>query len=409
MKAITQHFIGTTEEWKAANPKLYKAVWGFEEAKEGKVYAKLGDGVNRWNDLKYFDAENIHGLTERLEALEMYPEELRRVGEALVEETAAREEGDLVLQKNIDEGALALQKNIDSEAEIREAADLNILERIEALAPEGLDDIPALLDALQQNINAEAETREAADSALQENINNEVTAREAVALALKGTIEDETAAREAGDLALQENIDNEAAALREMIDRKADSGNALPPGVIISCFINDEWLPYFRLLRMEGQIIDISEESPYYMLGQMIYVGDANNGKTELDGLYKVNESGQRDINGTRMVLPEGRGVFIRGAGVNSRRYGANNTPYDGGNIGRFVGDAIRNFTGYVGLFLEGTSSSGIFYIADNQRWNIAASGSGSACRVSADASRVVPVAHENRPASLSVRYCISY
>jgi hypothetical protein len=143
MKAITQHFIGTTEEWKAANPKLYKAVWEFEKTKEGKVYAKLGDGDNRWNDLKYFDAENIHGLTERLEALEMYPEELRRVGEALESETAAREEGNLVLQKNI-----------DNEAEAREAADLNILEKLEALAPEGLDDIPALLDALQQNIDA---------------------------------------------------------------------------------------------------------------------------------------------------------------------------------------------------------------------------------------------------------------
>jgi len=80
MKAITQHFYGTTEEWKAANPKLYNAVWGFEETKDGIVLAKLGNGKDRWNDLKYFDVENIYGLIERLTS-----------------ETAAREVADLAL------------------------------------------------------------------------------------------------------------------------------------------------------------------------------------------------------------------------------------------------------------------------------------------------------------------------
>ena len=69
MKVIAQHFYGTTEEWKTANPKLYNAVWGFEEVREGdktRVLAKLGNGVDRWNDLKYFDVNNIYGLEEQI-------------------------------------------------------------------------------------------------------------------------------------------------------------------------------------------------------------------------------------------------------------------------------------------------------------------------------------------------------
>jgi len=59
MKVVTQHFFGTTAEWTAENPLLYNAVWGFEKTSDGKVLAKLGNGVDRWNALKYFDIENL--------------------------------------------------------------------------------------------------------------------------------------------------------------------------------------------------------------------------------------------------------------------------------------------------------------------------------------------------------------
>jgi len=67
MKVVAQHYTGTTEEWRTANPKLYEAVWGFEKTTDGKVLAKLGNGRDLWNELKYFDAENIHGLPEQLQ------------------------------------------------------------------------------------------------------------------------------------------------------------------------------------------------------------------------------------------------------------------------------------------------------------------------------------------------------
>jgi hypothetical protein len=70
VKVVTQNFIGTTEEWKAANPKLYNAVWGFETTKDGKVLAKLGNGKDRWNSLKYFDndAEKFQAVFSAIDA-----------------------------------------------------------------------------------------------------------------------------------------------------------------------------------------------------------------------------------------------------------------------------------------------------------------------------------------------------
>jgi hypothetical protein len=120
-------------------------------------------------------------------------------------------------------------------------------------------------------------------------------------------------------------------------------GSTLPPGIVLPGFINDEWLPMFRLLKLEGQTIDISPESPYYILGQVIYIGDADNDKPEFDGLYKVNNNGQRDIKGTKMVLPTGQGMFLRGAGANPRHFPSIGTPYDGNSTGSFNRDTVSD------------------------------------------------------------------
>jgi hypothetical protein len=77
MKGITQSFIGTTEEWEAANTRLYENVWGMEIRPDGKRLFKVGkkDPQNPamtlpWNDLEYFDEENIAGLPEHLRHIE---------------------------------------------------------------------------------------------------------------------------------------------------------------------------------------------------------------------------------------------------------------------------------------------------------------------------------------------------
>ena len=101
--------------------------------------------------------------------------------------------------------------------------------------------------------------------------------------------------------------------------------------------------------------------------------------------------------------VPDYRGVFLRGLGGNSA------------SLGELQGDAIRNITGTMGgsasdkagLWDYGT---GVFYqfnLGKNsveysrQYYNYVSQGMGF------DASRVVPVANENRPVNKAVRYFI--
>jgi len=162
MKVIAQHCIGTTQEWLQANPKLYEAVWGFEKTTDGKIFAKLGNGTNRWNDLKYFDMENIHGLPEKLQ------EDLNQALQAVEEEARARHEADQILQEQIDD---LMPEGIANEAEERQEADLALQQAIDNA-----------VQALNEAIANEAEARQEADLALQqateEAIDNEAEARE---------------------------------------------------------------------------------------------------------------------------------------------------------------------------------------------------------------------------------------
>ena len=216
MKVVTQHFIGTTEEWERANPKLYKAVWGFEKTSEGRILAKLGNGEDKWNNLKYFDEENIRGLPEKLQGILSNADNIsaslqkekqdRQAADQVLQsnidkETADRKAADQVLQSNIDTSLQkekqdrqaadqvlqekidietadrqaiiqTIQNNIDNEAANRQLEDQNIREAIRLLAPEGLEDIPQL-------IRDEASARHEADQMLQNNIDNESQARTA--------------------------------------------------------------------------------------------------------------------------------------------------------------------------------------------------------------------------------------
>jgi hypothetical protein len=90
MKAITQHFIGTTAEWENENPLLYKAVWGIEETQDGKRFLKLGDGVHYWNELPYVDKYMIKGLPENLDTF-ISMDKLNTVADDLAEHKADTE------------------------------------------------------------------------------------------------------------------------------------------------------------------------------------------------------------------------------------------------------------------------------------------------------------------------------
>ena len=101
--------------------------------------------------------------------------------------------------------------------------------------------------------------------------------------------------------------------------------------------------------------------------------------------------------------VPDYRGVFLRGLGGNSA------------SLGELQGDAIRNITGTMGgsasdkagLWDYGT---GVFYQFNLGRSSVEYSGryyNYVSQGMGFDASRVVPVANENRPINKSVRYFI--
>ena len=168
MKAVVQHYIGTTEEWKAANPKLYEAVWGFEKTKDGKVLAKLGNGADLWNNLKYFDIENIHGLPEKFQEKE---DAILSLSEALEAETQARAQGDtdtLASASEYTDGKLA------DEAQARQEADNSLNEALEAEAQAraqgDTDTLASANEYTDSKLAEEAQTREDAENFLKQMI-----------------------------------------------------------------------------------------------------------------------------------------------------------------------------------------------------------------------------------------------
>ena len=104
---------------------------------------------------------------------------------------------------------------------------------------------------------------------------------------------------------------------------------------------------------------------------------------------------------------PDYRGVFLRGLGsVTSTHYGTVN--HSSSNLNELQGDAIRNITGTFGYLADrhGIYTDGSFYIAE-QREGSHRDISGSNWRFGFNASRVVPIANENRPINKAVRYFI--
>ena len=97
--------------------------------------------------------------------------------------------------------------------------------------------------------------------------------------------------------------------------------------------------------------------------------------------------------------VPDYRGMFLRGLGGNSD------------NLGVLQGDAIRNITGEINMEVQDISykyATEAFFIGENIAVGDGQKGAfGEMYRAGFDASRVVPVANENRPINKAVRYFI--
>jgi hypothetical protein len=88
--------------------------------------------------------------------------------------------------------------------------------------------------------------------------------------------------------------------------------------------------------------------------------------------------------------------------------------PYDGGDIGAFLGDAIRNITGssvplHVQTLGDQYVRSGVLETVRGEQAMGIAGGPGPASQLQFNASWQVPTSYENRPASISEAVYITY
>jgi len=174
-------------------------------------------------------------------------------------------------------------------------------------------------------------------------------------------------------------------------------------------------LAKWRCLPIQYQIIEIAL---YPDLCATKWVGAGLNATA--DYWYKCDENGTRNPDGLYMRVEDGRGMFYRGAGANAIKKGANNAPYDGGNIGQSIGDAIRDITGrYYTRVVDSSMGAtignpiGAFSIANTGNNGapivLNEGGDKELIYLHFNASNVVPTASENRPASTSTYNCITY
>jgi hypothetical protein len=178
-------------------------------------------------------------------------------------------------------------------------------------------------------------------------------------------------------------------------------------------------LAAWRCLPEQGQLIHIPL---YQRLSDRMYVGDDYNDTA--DWWYKTSDpqGAVRDVTGAYMRVLDHRGIFRRPAGQNSKYKMANDTPYDGMSIGAYLGDAIRNIHGWITFLHDSTANRRVVYTAggafylENQAYSPVTdislqqnSGGTSFDSVRLDAFTIVPIALENRPASISAYLCIKY
>jgi hypothetical protein len=183
------------------------------------------------------------------------------------------------------------------------------------------------------------------------------------------------------------------------------------PGILVQTAISQEKMAQNRLLLLAGQIIDIT--GAYAEMAANVYVGDAQNPSAE--AFYKCGQDGARDINGSFMKLPDCRGIFLRGAGSQTRAaewtdYAGTprsaNTVYDGGATGKWTADRIREIYGNPGSPAI-NSPSGVFHlVGGSTHVNRDVT---SLALINMHASIQVPTGPDNAPASVSVYTAITY
>ncbi len=152
----------------------------------------------------------------------------------------------------------------------------------------------------------------------------------------------------------------------------------------------------------------ILSESAFQSVNGEEWVLLAGQSKTELGITSEDSVFDQLNVTDNISIdnLPDARGVFLRGKN-NSDQISLLNNPDGDLELGAFYGDAMRNIVGEVGSWNSRGArdmNTGAFALAGNagyQGQNYGSANSGLFANF--DASRVVPVANDNRPKNITV------
>jgi hypothetical protein len=195
---------GTTEDLERDNPELMDGEFCVEVLSGGGWYVKRGklaDGeLLRWQELPYFDLDNVHGLRGKI----------NEIMAAIAQEAQAREEADNAEAQTREEADVALAEADSQEAQAREEADnAEAQERAakdtaEACARKKADSqlragIKAETRARKRADAAAARIRSAKDAQLQTAISIEACIRAVKDIQLRANIKAETCARKTAD------------------------------------------------------------------------------------------------------------------------------------------------------------------------------------------------------------------
>ena len=189
-------------------------------------------------------------------------------------------------------------------------------------------------------------------------------------------------------------------------------------------------LSRWRMIPADGRTISVADSRVERLLQYCLIPHATATANSNIMGLYLTNDnfvnhsalasSGKTRAtpaeNGAYFAIPDACGLFLRGSGANATKKGANDTPYDGKNIGSFTGDAIRNILGQtVGLHVQSDGLSegwnGALGVYNYLPTGADSGGGNPGSKIFFDASKAseVMTAFENRPASISSLVCISY
>jgi len=195
------------------------------------------------------------------------------------------------------------------------------------------------------------------------------------------------------------------------------------PGKPEHSYITDESiLAQFRRMPMDGRTISVNDTRAERLLQYCLIPYSVAVANPNIIGMYLTNEyyadhaawlaanktRPEPAENGAFLVIPDGSAMFIRGSGVHGGHKAANDTPYDGKNVGEFLPDGLpalrTQYTMYAGSLSELHNSSSFQTIAYGRNFNIPGNGNGFY-----QLQHGYTITNQVQPNSLSVLYVITF